>query len=278
MTGARRARPRKRRPPPDPATFAPRPSLRSASRPAGRTPARAPKSAAAAARPLRSAAPAPRPGDTPPPSARCRKTRPRTGPGRGAGQRQRGEPQPGRPALGPGLQQRPARDPELSPRRSEQRPRFIGGEPQIGGADLGQFALKTKAVQSEPQVISRGEDKRSSRPAHDQQLQLAQRLSGVQLVRVVDHQPQRLVQRTEVRQQPLDDRPAVQVGAAVSSLTSSDPAVVSRSASSTEIQTAVDPAPHPAPAPMRPGRPGRRKPARIAANRSSRSRPAPRYR
>ncbi len=49
------------------------------------------------------------------------------------------------------------------------------------------------------------------RGAHHQQLQLPQRLFRAQLVHVVDHQPQPVLQRRQVRQQPLDDRPPVQV-------------------------------------------------------------------
>jgi len=49
------------------------------------------------------------------------------------------------------------------------------------------------------------------RRAHHQQLQLAQRLGGGQLVHVVDHQPDPVLQPRQVFQQPLDDCPAVQV-------------------------------------------------------------------
>jgi hypothetical protein len=48
--------------------------------------------------------------------------------------------------------------------------------------------------------------------AHDQQLQLAQRLGRAQLVHVVEHQPDAVLERGEVFEQPLDHRPAVQVG------------------------------------------------------------------
>jgi hypothetical protein len=47
-------------------------------------------------------------------------------------------------------------------------------------------------------------------PQH-QQLQLLLRLVRAQLVHVVEDQPQRLVQRRQVLQQPLDHRPPVQV-------------------------------------------------------------------
>ena len=49
------------------------------------------------------------------------------------------------------------------------------------------------------------------RGPHHQQLQLAQRLVRAQLVHVIDHQPQPVLQRCQVRQQPLHDRPPVQI-------------------------------------------------------------------
>jgi len=48
------------------------------------------------------------------------------------------------------------------------------------------------------------------RGPHDQQLQLPQRV-GAQLLHVVDHQPQPVIQRRQIRQQPLGDHPPVQV-------------------------------------------------------------------
>ena len=46
---------------------------------------------------------------------------------------------------------------------------------------------------------------------HQQQLQLAARLGRPQLLHVVDHQPEPVLQPHQVRQQPLGDRPPVQV-------------------------------------------------------------------
>jgi hypothetical protein len=47
--------------------------------------------------------------------------------------------------------------------------------------------------------------------AHQQQLKLPNRLGLAELVHVVDHQPQRLLQRRQVLQQPLHEYPRVQV-------------------------------------------------------------------
>jgi hypothetical protein len=49
------------------------------------------------------------------------------------------------------------------------------------------------------------------RGAHQQQLELAQGLGRAQLVHIVDHQPGLILQRLQVFQQSLDDRPAIHV-------------------------------------------------------------------
>jgi hypothetical protein len=54
----------------------------------------------------------------------------------------------------------------------------------------------------EPQLLGR---------PHHQQLQLPLRLGRAQLVQVVDHQIDPVLQRCQVLQQPLGDRPPVQV-------------------------------------------------------------------
>ena len=128
------------------------------------------------------------------------------------GKRQRGQAQPGRPALGPLVQRRQHRVRQLDPGCLEQRPRLGQGEPQIGGADLGELALQPQPVQPQPQVMSGGKhEPQPVRRAHHQQLQLAQRLGGGQLVHVVDHQPDPVLQPRQVFEQPLDDCPAIQV-------------------------------------------------------------------
>jgi hypothetical protein len=62
-------------------------------------------------------------------------------------QRQRGQPQPGRPPFGPRQQPLQRRVGQLYAGRREQRPRLIGCEPQVGGADLGQLSLQPQPVQ-----------------------------------------------------------------------------------------------------------------------------------
>jgi hypothetical protein len=128
------------------------------------------------------------------------------------GQRQRRQPQPRGPPLGPVHKQRQGRIGQLYPRCREQGPRLGHGEAKIIGADLGQLALKPQPVQPQPHVMPGGQDEpQRRRRAHDQQLQLPPRLIRAQLVQVVDHQPEPLFKRRQVPKQPLDDRPPVQI-------------------------------------------------------------------
>ncbi len=113
------------------------------------------------------------------------------------GQPQRGQPQPRRPPLGPLHQQRHLR--QVHPGRGEQLPRLGHGEPQIRLADLGQAAFQPQPVQPQPQVMPGGQhEPQVRRGPHNQQLQLPQRV-GTQLVHVVDHQPQLVIQRRQIR-------------------------------------------------------------------------------
>ena len=107
-----------------------------------------------------------------------------------ARQRQGGQPQPGRPALGPRMQQREGRLRQLHPGRGEQLPGLIESEPEVGRADLGDLAFQPQPVQPQPQIMAGGEHApQLRRGAHQQQLKLAQRLGRAQLVHIVDHQP-----------------------------------------------------------------------------------------
>ena len=126
------------------------------------------------------------------------------------GQRQRRQPQPGRPPLGPLHQQR--RIGQLHPGGVEQ---FLGlghSEPQIWLADFGQLAVQPQPVQAQAHIMPGGEHEPQLlwRP-HHQQLQLLLRLGRAQLVQVIDHEIDPVLQRRQVFQQPLGDRPPVQV-------------------------------------------------------------------
>ena len=128
------------------------------------------------------------------------------------GQRQRRQPQPRRPALGPSVQlaQRLLR--QLHPGSAEQRPRLGQTEPQIGRTDLGQLSRQPQPVQPQPQIMPGGEREPQlrRRPQH-QKLQLGQHPTRAQQMRIVDHQPQPVLKRCQVRQQPFHHRPAVQI-------------------------------------------------------------------
>ena len=129
------------------------------------------------------------------------------------GQRQRGQPQPRRPALGPVIQPGQRWLGQRYPGRLEQGPRLILGEAQAVRADLGELAGQPQPVQAQPEIVPGGKDEPQPRGrAHEQQLQLAQRVGRAQLVQVVDHQQDPVLQAAQIGEQPLDDRPAVQIG------------------------------------------------------------------
>ena len=130
---------------------------------------------------------------------------------RAAGQRQRRQPQPRRPPLGPLMQHRQGGLVQLHPGRREQLPRLGQREPQVPGPELGQPALQPQPVQPQPHVMpGRQHQPQPRRSPHHHQLQLPQRVRA-QLVHVIDHQPDPLFQRRQVAQQPLRQRPPVQV-------------------------------------------------------------------
>ena len=128
------------------------------------------------------------------------------------GQRQHRQPQPGRPPLGPLIQQHQGRLGQLHPGLLEQRPRLTQGEPQILRPELGQLPLQPQPVQAQPHVVPGGQhEPQLRRGPHQQQLQLPQRLRRAQLMHVIDHQPEPVIQCRQVLQQPFHDRPPVQI-------------------------------------------------------------------
>ena len=90
------------------------------------------------------------------------------------GQRQRRQPQPRRPALGPVIQQSQRGVGQRHPGRVQQRPSIRPAEPQIGRANLGELPGQAQPVQAQPQVMAGDQDEpQCGRCAHDQQFQLA---------------------------------------------------------------------------------------------------------
>jgi len=87
------------------------------------------------------------------------------------GQRQRRQPQPRRPPLGPLLQQRQRRPGQLHPRGVEQLPGLGQAEPQVVRSDLGQLAFQPQPVQAQPHVMPGGQhEPQRRRGAQHQQL------------------------------------------------------------------------------------------------------------
>ena len=128
------------------------------------------------------------------------------------GKRERREAQAGRPALGPRLQQLKGGIGQFYPGRLEQRARLLDRKAKIAGADLREPPFQAQAVQPQPQVVARGEHQAELLGrAHQEELELAQRVLGTQLVKVVDHKPDRLLERLQILEQSLDDRPAVEI-------------------------------------------------------------------
>jgi hypothetical protein len=79
-------------------------------------------------------------------------------------------------------------------------------------ADLGQLALEPQPLQPKPYVMPGGQhEPQLRRSPQYQQLQLAQRFGRPELVHVVDHQPDPVLQRRQVLQESLNDCPPIQV-------------------------------------------------------------------
>ena len=153
------------------------------------------------------------------------------------GQRQGSQPQPGRPALGPRMQQLQGRPRQLHSRRSEQLPGLSQAEPQVRRADLGELSLQPQPVQPQPQIMpGRQHEPQLRRGAHQQQLKLAQRLGRPQLVHVVDTSQSRSCSGARSFSSRSTTVHPSRSGTAVSSRTSLDPAEVWRNAPSTDSQ------------------------------------------
>jgi hypothetical protein len=85
-------------------------------------------------------------------------------------QGQRGQLQPGRPALGPGRQRRHRRIRQSRRRVLEQLPGLRGGEPQVGRADLGQLAAGPQPRQRQRRIAAAGQHHADpGRPVLDQE-------------------------------------------------------------------------------------------------------------
>ena len=84
--------------------------------------------------------------------------------------------------------------------------RLLVREAQLRGADLREAPRQPRAVQPERRLLASDDDQSQLRgqPGHEE-LEPPQRIVRAQLVQVVDHQHDRLLERVQVRQEALDD-------------------------------------------------------------------------
>ena len=94
---------------------------------------------------------------------------------------------------------------QRDPARTEQRAGFVEREAQVGPAQLGQLAREPQAVQAQRRLLAcREHDPQLCRQPREQHLQPGERVFRVELVQVVDHQHERLLELLELGQEPLD--------------------------------------------------------------------------
>ena len=122
-------------------------------------------------------------------------------------QRDRREPQTGRPPLGPLPESRRSLIGQRDPARLEQPPGLLEGEAQVGVADIRQRARQPQAVQPEARVLARREHdpQRGGQPGQEA-LEQPERLGRAQLMQIVDDQDDGPSEGAEVGQQVFDDR------------------------------------------------------------------------
>ena len=90
-----------------------------------------------------------------------------------AGEGQHGEPQPGRPALGPLMQHRGHGRGQRDSGDRQELAGLVLGEAQLRGADLGQVTGQPQLVQAQRQVAAGGDDHAdTSRQARQQRREL----------------------------------------------------------------------------------------------------------
>ena len=107
-----------------------------------------------------------------------------------AGERQRHQSQPRRPAFGSRDQRLERAVGQPHPRRLQQRARLLEREAKVLAPDLGQLPLHPQAVQPEPQIAAcQQHESQLRRRAPEQQLHVAAGLVRLELVQIVDHQP-----------------------------------------------------------------------------------------
>ena len=121
------------------------------------------------------------------------------------GQRDRRQAHTGRPSLGAFVQRGQTGIRQSDPAGTEQGARFVERQAQVGPAQFGQLAREPQAVQAERRFLACPEqDPQLGRQPHQQHLQPGERVFAVELVEVVDHQLERVLEPLELGQEPLD--------------------------------------------------------------------------
>ena len=121
-------------------------------------------------------------------------------------ERDRRQPQAGRPAFRALVELRHRRVLQRDPIGLQQSARLLERETQIGAADLDQIAREAQAMEAELWVSSRRQHHaQRRRDPGEEALQQPQRVGRAQLVEVVDHQHDGLLEPVEAGQQRLDD-------------------------------------------------------------------------
>ena len=98
---------------------------------------------------------------------------------------------------------------QSDPAGTEQGARFVEREAQVGAAQFDQRTREPQAVQGERRLFARREqDPQLGRRPRQQHLKPGERVFAVELVQVVDHQLERLLEPLELGQESLDHRRA----------------------------------------------------------------------
>ena len=123
-----------------------------------------------------------------------------------AGERQRGEAQARRPALGALLQAAHVAVADRHPSPGQQLAGLLIREVQVGGADLQQLAYQAQPVQAELRVATADDDRVQPRGRRAEQLlEPVERLGRAQLVEVVEDQEDRARERVEALDQAREE-------------------------------------------------------------------------
>ena len=127
-------------------------------------------------------------------------------------QRERGQTEPGCPALGPAMELRQAVVVEPDARRLQKLVRLGEVEPQIGLANLRELTGQAQSMEPELRVVARRQhDAELLRTARNEFGDVIARGSGAEFMEVVDDQQDRPIEPGELGDQPLDEARTVEL-------------------------------------------------------------------